>query len=113
MSKWLGASYGGASPKRVTRIVAPSAFAVLDAVLAAPVDDGHQAHDATVALLPAPREGGESDALAGDLVDVAADVLDAADAGGEDRRVARLPIREVLDHLAAGFALVFQVDLRQ
>src|SRR4051812_3586450 len=82
------------------------AVARLDAVIARRVDDRDEADDAAVALDPAPRERGERDALAGDLVDVAADVLEADDAVAEQRPVARLPEREVLGHLAPGVRLV-------
>src|SRR4051812_5908365 len=82
------------------------AVARLDAVIARRVDDRDEADDAAVALDPAPGEGGEGDALAGDLVDVAADVLEADDAVAEQGAVAGLPVREVVGHLAAGVLLV-------
>src|SRR3954462_7723423 len=105
----LGASYGPASVMRVT-CIRLLAVAGLDAVLAGRVDDGDEADDAAVALDPAPGEGGEGDALAGDLVDVAADVLEADDAVAEQGAVARLPMREVVGHLAAGVLLVLLDD---
>src|ERR671920_439679 len=74
----------------------------LDPELAARVEHGHQADDAAVALDPAPREGGEGHALAGDEVDLAADVLEADDPVAEQRAVAGLPVREVVGRLAPG-----------
>src|SRR5919112_592517 len=102
----LGASYGPASVMRVTCMWPLLALAGLDAVLAARVHDRDEADDAAVALDPAPREGGEGDAFAGDLVDVAADVLEADDAVAEQGAVARLPVGEVVGDRAAGVLLV-------
>src|SRR5258705_1696566 len=69
---------------------------------------------ATFAIRPAPREREERATLAGDLVDVAANVLDARDAVGHHDLVRGLPIREILDDVAAGGGLVldFQEGLR-
>src|SRR5262249_2595012 len=73
----------------------------LDAVRALGIDDRDQAGDAAVAALPVPREQREGAAPARDLVDVAADVLDAEDAVLEQDAVHRLPLREVLLPVAA------------
>ena len=65
--------------------------------------------------MPFPREALEGAALAGDLVEVGADILDGRDAGGEQRLVRRIPLREILDRLASGRLLVFGqqiLDLR-
>src|SRR5262249_54942281 len=69
---------------------------LLDPVGALGVDDGDQANDAAVAALPIPREQREGAALAGDLVDVAADILDAEDAVLEQDAVDRLPVGKIL-----------------
>src|SRR6267154_4991592 len=87
-----------------------SAPSRLDAVLAGRIEHRDQAHDAAIALGPAPREAGEGDALAGHLVDLPADVLEAADAGRQDGAVAGLPLREVLQHVVAGPLLVLLAD---
>ena len=76
------------------------------------VEHRDHAQRAAFAVRPAPREREEGAALAGDLVDVAADVLDARDAVGHHDLVRRLPVREVLDDVAAGLGLVFVVEMR-
>src|SRR5574341_959962 len=81
-------------------------LAPLDAVLAGRVDDCHQADDGAVAVLPADWEGGEGAAPAGDLVEVAADVLEADDAVAEELAVAGLPLGEVVAGVAPGQLLV-------
>src|SRR5262249_60105681 len=68
----------------------------LDAVFTLGIDDGCQPYNAAVAPLPVPREEREGAAPAGDLVDVAADVLDAQDAVGEQLSVHRLPFGKIL-----------------
>src|SRR3954470_21179475 len=88
------------------------AAARLDAVVAGRVDDRDEADDAAVALDPAPGERGEGDALTGDLVDVAADVLEAADAVAEQGPGAGLPGGEVVGDLAAGVLAVLVHDGR-
>jgi hypothetical protein len=65
------------------------------------VGDGDETNDAAVAAIPVPREKREGAALAGDLVDVAADVLDAEDAVLEQDAVDRLPLRKVILPVAA------------
>src|SRR5713101_3149666 len=90
-----------------------STFAGLNAESAGRIDDRDQAHDAAVALFPTPRECGERHPLARHLVDVAADVLETANTGGQDRVVAGLPFREVLDDLASMKFFVFLIDFGQ
>src|SRR5690242_21184481 len=51
---------------------------------------------------PAPRKGKEGAALAGDGVELAADVLDPRDAVPHHDFVRRLPEREILDDVAPG-----------
>src|SRR5215467_13940984 len=74
----------------------------------------HRDHPQRTALAvrPAPWECKEGAALAGDLVDVAADVFDAGDAVGHHDLVRRLPIREILDDVTAGRGLVFDIEMR-
>ena len=67
---------------------------LLDAVGWPRIGDRHQADDAAVAAIPVPREEREGEALAGDLVDVAADILDAENAVLEQDAVHRLPFGE-------------------
>src|SRR5215510_16364969 len=67
---------------------------------------------AAFAIRPTPREREERAALAGDLVDVATDVLDARDAVGHHDLVRGLPVREVLDDVTAGLGLVLGVEMR-
>ena len=65
--------------------------------------------------MPFPREALERAALAGQLVEIAADVLDGRDAGAEQHLVRGVPLREILDRVAAGRLLVFRqqiLDLR-
>src|SRR5262245_44518502 len=76
------------------------------------IDDGDHAQRAALAVGPAPREGDEGAALAGDLVDVAADVLDAGNATGNPDLVRRLPVREVVDDVAAGLGKILVVEVR-
>src|SRR5882724_1766547 len=92
---------------------ASSTFAGLDTESAGRIDDRDQAHDAAVAFLPTPRECRKSHPLARHLVDVAADIFETANAGGQDRVVARLPFGEVLDDLASVKFLVFLIDFWQ
>jgi hypothetical protein len=88
-------------------------MAGFDPEIPAWIRDRHETHDTAVALLPAPWEGGKRHSLAGDLVDVAAYVLEATDARRQNRVVAGFPLGEILDYFAAGLALVFFVDPRQ
>src|SRR4029453_16079362 len=67
---------------------------------------------AAFAVRPAPGEREEGAALAGDLVDVATDILDARDAVGHHDLVRRPPIREILDDVTAGRRLVFDIEMR-
>src|SRR5262249_61820997 len=76
------------------------------------IDDGDPAQRAALAVGPAPREGEEGAALAGDLVDVAADVLDAGNAVGHHDLVRRLPVREVVDDMTAGLGKILVVEVR-
>ena len=90
----------GWAPRRASRRRsawrASERLAVLDAVLLAAVDHRDEPDDAAVAAIPVDREEGEGAALAGDRVEIAADILDAEDAGLEDLLVDRLPFREVV-----------------
>src|SRR5262245_20811812 len=76
------------------------------------IKHGNDAQRAALAVRPAPGERKERAALASDLVDVAADILDARDAVGHHDLVRRLPIREILNDVAAGRSLVFDVEMR-
>src|SRR6516165_4360850 len=69
---------------------------MLDAIGTLRVDDGDEPDNAAVAAFPVPREQREGAAPAGDLVDVAADILDAENAVLEQNAVDRLPVREVI-----------------
>src|SRR5262249_32361032 len=85
----------------------------LDPITTLRIDDRHKADDAAVAALPVPREQRKRAAPAGDLVDVAADILDAEDAVLEQDAVHRLPIREILFPVApAGPLLVLGGEMR-
>src|SRR5262249_1379037 len=93
-------SYGGLAPHKASRRRAcarssefPPAF---DTVFSGRIDDGDQAHNAAVATVPVPWEIGKSATFAGDLVDVAADILDTQDAVLEQDAVHRLPLREIV-----------------
>ena len=59
-----------------------------------------------VALLPAPREGGEGDPLAGDGVDVATDVLEADD----DFAILQLDARFTLGLATTGLRVEVRVE---
>src|ERR1700752_4768311 len=86
---------------------------LLDAIGALGIDDGDQADDAAVAAIPVPREEREGAALARDLVDVAADILDAEDAVLEQDAMHGLPFREVVLPVApARPLLVFVGEMR-
>src|SRR5262247_1720776 len=76
------------------------------------IEHRDDAQRAALAVGPAPREGKEGAALAGDLVDVAADVLDAGNAVGHHDLVRRLPVREVVDDVAAGLGKILVVEVR-
>src|SRR5262249_61267272 len=98
------------------RSVSPASelLPALDAILAFRIDDRDEADDAAVAAVPIPREEREGAALAGDLVEVAADILDAEDAVLEQLVVHRLPLREVIGPVAAaGPGVVFFLQMRQ
>src|SRR5262249_9151875 len=68
---------------------------LLDPIGALGVDYRDQANDAAVAALPVPGKQREGAALAGDLIDVAADVLDAQNAVLEQDAVHRLPVGKI------------------
>src|SRR5438128_1404310 len=61
------------------------------------VEHGNDAQGAAFALRPTPGKGQERAALAGNLIDVAADILDAGNAVGHHDLVRRLPVRKILD----------------
>src|ERR1051326_1624016 len=88
-------SLPGLEPKRLLRI-----------------DHGDDAQRAAFAFGPAPRKGEEGAAPAGDLVDLAADILDPRNAVAHHDLVRRLPVRKVLDDVAAGLGLVLDVEMR-
>ncbi len=84
-------------------------------IIAGRIEDRDQPDHAGVALVPFPGEALERAALAGDLVEIGADVLDGRNAGGEQRLVRRIPLGKILDRLAPGRLLVFGqqiLDLR-
>src|SRR4051812_30458929 len=86
---------------------------LLDPIRAFGVGDGNETNDAAVAAIPVPREKREGAALAGDLVYVAADVLDAEDAVLEQDAVDRFPFRKVILPVAASRPLlVFLGEVR-
>src|SRR6202030_4018294 len=82
----------------------------LDAVLAGGIEDRHQPHDAAVAFGPAPGKAREGDALARDGIDLATDVLEAADPGRENRSMAGLPFGKILQHIMSRALLVILAD---
>src|SRR5262249_53336215 len=67
---------------------------------------------ATFAIGPPPREREERAALAGDLVDISTDVLDARNAVRHHDLVRGLPVRKVLDDVTAGLGLVLGIEMR-
>src|SRR4029453_2412558 len=93
-------SCGGWEPRKAWRRRTASPASKLlpffDAVAALGIRDGDETHDAAVAAVPVPREVREGAAAARHLVDVAADILDAEDAGLEQDAVHRLPLGEIL-----------------
>src|SRR5260370_8851543 len=68
----------------------------LDPIGALGISDCHQADDAAVAALPVPRKQREGDAPPGELVEIAAHILDAENAVLEQDAVDRLPFRDVV-----------------
>src|SRR6202011_2263648 len=64
----------------------------LDPIGALGIGDRHQADDAAVAALPVPGKQREGDAPAGDLVEIAAHVLDPQNAVLEQDAVDRFPL---------------------
>src|SRR5262245_2489234 len=86
---------------RSSVVLGMSVFARLQPIMPRRIQDRHQADHAGVALEPFPREALEGAALAGDGVEVAADVLHRRDPGGEQGAVRRVPLGEVGDRLAA------------
>src|SRR3954451_11401493 len=105
----------GSAPRRPSprKISARSSelLPLLNSIAALRIDHRHQADDAAVTAIPIPREEREGAALAGDLVDIAADVLDAEDTVLEQDAMHRLPFRKVLFPVSA--ARPFLVFLRQ
>src|SRR5580658_2446349 len=87
-----------------------SAVSGLDAVLARRIENRNQSHDAAIAAGPAPGETGKGYALAGDGIDLPANILEAADPGGQNRAMAGLPFRKILQHVVAGALLVVLTD---
>src|SRR4029079_7603036 len=86
---------------------------LFDPVAALGVDDSDKPDDAAVAAIPVPREERERAAPAGDLVEVAADVLDAENAVLEQDAVHRLPFgKVVLPVAAAGPLAVLLGEMR-
>src|SRR5262245_64789520 len=86
---------------------------LVDPELLARVSDRDQPHDAAVAALPVPRKERKRAAPPGDLVDVAADILDAENAVLEQDAVHRLPFREIVLPVAtARPLLVFLGEVR-
>ena len=82
------------------------------------VDDREHPDHAAVAARPAPRQGHERAALAGDLVEVAADVLDAGDAAltAESGDSRRQPLAAERPHERAGSSgrnIVVRLIIRQ
>src|ERR1700722_9926027 len=75
------------------------------------IEHGDHAQRAALAFRPAPWKGEETAASSGDLVDLAADILDARNAVRHHDLVRRLPVRKVLDDVAAGRRLVFVVEM--
>src|ERR1051326_4340999 len=76
------------------------------------IDHRDDAQRAAFAFGPAPRKGEEGAAPAGDLVDLAADILDPRNAVAHHDLVRRLPVRKVLDDVAPGLGLVLEVEMR-
>src|SRR5262249_44615660 len=134
-SRWLGATYGFASEKRFTCMIAPPPefcvqdarfwdrgvsnacslefLALLDPEILLRIDDRDEPHDAAVATLPVPGEERKRAAPPGDLVEIAADVLYAQNAVLEQDAVDRLPVREIrLPVAPAGPFLVFLRKVR-
>src|SRR3989304_7798778 len=92
---------------RVTCISNPP----LDAKSLVGVGNCDQPYHTAVALRPAPGKGHERAALAGDEIEVAADVLDARDARPHHDLVRRLPMPEVVLDVAAGELPVLVVQI--
>src|SRR5207248_8096412 len=82
---WMTFSFG-------RRVLFAERVALLDAVVLRFVEHRDETDDAAVAAVPVPREEGEGDALAGHRVEVAADVLNAENAVGEELAVHGLPL---------------------
>src|SRR5580692_10218267 len=76
------------------------------------IEHGDDAQRAALAFRPAPWKGEERAAAAGDLVDIAADILDAGNAVGHHDLVRRLPVRKIFDDVTAGLGLVLYVEMR-
>src|SRR4029079_14445476 len=93
-------SHGGWGPRRVSPLRAcgqSSEFPpALDTILAGRIDDRDQPYDAAVAAFPVPRKIGEGAAFSGDLVDIAADILNSENAVVEQDAVDRLPFRKIV-----------------
>src|SRR6185437_831834 len=82
------------------------AFAGFEPVSAYRIEEGDEADDAGIALAPQPGIGVEGRAPAGDLVEIAADILDGRDLRFQQRLMRGVPFREILQRLAADRVLV-------
>src|SRR6185436_13825702 len=110
-------SRDGLAPRRLSprKIFVRSSerLPLVDPEFLARVHDCDQPHDAAVTALPVPREEREGAAPPGDLIDVAADVLDSENAVLEQNAVHRLPFREIVLPVApARPLLVFVREVR-
>src|SRR4029078_9623444 len=76
------------------------------------IEHRHHPQRAALAVRPAPGEREEGAALAGDLVDIPADVFDAGDAVGHHDLVRRLPVRKVVNDVTTGFGEILVVEMR-
>src|SRR4029077_1845521 len=86
---------------------------LFDPVSAFRVDDGDQPDDTAVAAIPIPGKERKGAAAAGDLVEVAADILNPEDAVLEEDPVHRLPFGKILLPIASARPfLVFRRQMR-
>src|SRR5580700_5444132 len=90
---------GGSAPRRLLPLKtcgrSSELLPFLDPVTPFRIDDRNEPDDTAITALPVPWEQRESAAPAGDLVDVAADVLDPQYAVLEQDAVDRLPVWEI------------------
>ena len=98
---------GEARGARLAQLAVPG----FEPIVAGRIEDRDQADHAGVALQPLPGEALQGEALAADLIEVAADILDGGDAGREQRAMRRVPLREVGDGFASGRFLVFRQQI--